>query len=101
KILALRNKKNVFIGNDEPEGKKAAIIADKLGFTNAVYLKGGIKEFKKEIMEFKIPDKINTRQEADTYRFREKAGKIIPVLIQQNKTKTPPKQVSKRIIGGC
>ncbi|MGE5807442.1 MAG: YeeE/YedE thiosulfate transporter family protein [Ignavibacteria bacterium] len=101
KILALGNKKNVFIGNDELDGKKAAIIADRLGFTNAAYLKGGIKEFKKEIIEFKTPSKINTRQEADTYRFREKASKIIPVLIQQNQTKTIRKKESKRIIGGC
>ncbi|HVO73845.1 MAG TPA: YeeE/YedE thiosulfate transporter family protein [Ignavibacteriaceae bacterium] len=101
KILAVEKKENIFIADDEFSEKRAAVIAEKIGLPNIAFLKGSLVEFKKEILEFKMPDKINSRQEADTYRFREKASKMIPVLIQQNQTKIIPKKESKRIVGGC
>ena len=101
RVMTVKHKRNVFIGDDELTSRKAAILADKLGYAEPVFLKGGLKEFKKEILEFKMPEEIKTRREADTYRFREKASKVIPVLIEKNKNKIIPKKESKRIIGGC
>jgi len=101
RVITVKHKRNVFIADDELTSRKAAILADKLGYVEPVFLKGGLNEFKKEILEFKMPEEIKTRREADTYRFREKASKVIPVLIEQNKNKIIPKKESKRIIGGC
>ena len=99
--MTIKHKKNIFIADDEMTSKKAAILADKLGYVEPVFLKGGLNEFKKEILDFKMPPEIKTRREADTFRFREKASEVIPVLIEQNKNKVIPKKESKRIIGGC
>ncbi len=101
KLLTVKHMKYIFVADDELTSKKAAIIADKLGYVNVVFLKGGLNEFKKEILKFTVPSEIKTRREADTFRFREKASKIIPLLIEQNKNKIIPKKESKRIIGGC
>jgi hypothetical protein len=112
KILTIKNKRNIFIADDEITSKKAAIIASKMGYVNAAFLKGGMNEFRKEILEFippmidsdknsKIPGELNMKTETDTYRFREKASKIIPVLIEQNKNTVIPKKKSERVVGGC
>jgi uncharacterized protein len=101
RVMTIKHKKNIFIADAEMTSKKAAILADKLGYVDPVFLKGGLNEFKKEILEFKMPEEIKTRREADTFRFREKASKVMPVLIEQNKNKVIPKKESKRIIGGC
>lgn len=101
KILSLEGKTNIFIAEDELSAKKAAVIADKLGYINVRILEGGLLKFRSDILEFKMPAVVKTRQEADTYRFREKASKIMPMLIQQNKNNAVPKKATKRVIGGC
>jgi hypothetical protein len=101
KLLTIKHKKNIFLGNDELTSKRASIIADKLGYVDVVYLKGGLNKFKKEILNFKMPAEIKTRRDTDTFRFREKASKVIPVLIEQNKNKIVPQKESKRVVGGC
>jgi rhodanese-related sulfurtransferase len=100
-ILAVKHRKYVFIGDDGLSSKRAAIIADRLGFENIMYLEGGLDEFKKEIIDFKKPAVINTRHDADMYRFREQAAKIIPVLIEKNKNTFIPVKKTKRVLGGC
>ncbi len=100
-ILAVKHKIYVFIGDDGVSSKKGAIIADRLGFENISYLKGGLDEFKNEIINYKKPSEINTRHEADTNRFREQASKIIPVLIEKNKNTVVPVKKTKRVLGGC
>ena len=101
KILTIKYKKNIFIADDELTSKRAAIIADKLGYVEPVFLKEGLSGFKKEILEFQMPSEIKSRRETDTFRFREKASREIPVLIEKNKNKIVPKKESKRAIGGC
>ncbi len=101
KILSIKHRKYVFLGDDGVSSKKAAIIADKLGYKNVYYLEGGLDEFKDDIINYKKPDVINTRHDRDTNRFREQATKIIPVLIEKNKNKVVPIKKSKRVIGGC
>jgi rhodanese-related sulfurtransferase len=101
KILTLNRKMNVFLANDELTERKAAVIADKLGYEGISVLKGGLDTFKKEILNFKKPDEIKSRWEEDGIRFRLKASKLLPQLIEQNKHKIIPKKKSKRILGGC
>ena len=101
KVLTLNRKMNVFLANDELTERKAAVIADKLGYEGISVLKGGLDAFKKEILNFKKPDEIKSRWEEDGIRFRLKASKLLPQLIEQNKHKIVPKKKSKRILGGC
>ncbi len=100
-ILAIKHIKYVFMGNDELSSKKAAIIADRLGYENVSYLKGGWNTFKDEIINYKEPAEINTRYETDTNRFRKQASKEIPILIEKNKTNIVPVKKTKRVLGGC
>jgi len=101
KILTVNRKMNVFLADDELMERKAAVIADKLGYEGISVLKGGLDAFKKEILNFKKPAEIKTRWEEDEIRFRLKASKLLPQLIEQNKHKIVPRKKSKRILGGC
>ncbi len=102
-LLSLKGKRNVFMGNNQIESKKAALLAIELGLTNVYALEGGLNKFKTDIIEFIHPQPVNTRNEADTYRFRIKAKEILPVLIKENKLKQAGtvKVKLKRVIGGC
>ena len=100
-ILAVKYRKYVFIGDDDLSSKQAAIIADRLGYENIYYLKGGLDEFKNEIINYKESSDISSRHEADVNRFRIKASKVIPVLIEKNKNKVVPIKKTKRVLGGC
>ncbi len=101
KILALKEKKILFIANTETDEKKAAFIADELGYKNFSILEGGLDSFKKEILEYAPKSEPVTRQEKDTHKFRLRAAKELPVLILNAKKSTAPKKKSTRVIGGC
>jgi rhodanese-related sulfurtransferase len=102
-LLSVKHKKNVFVANEELSEKKAAIIANELGFNNVFVLKGGLSKFKTDILQFKMPAEITDRWVKDTYIFRERASKVIPELIKQYKLKqtSVPEKKKKRILGGC
>ncbi|MCX6166307.1 MAG: rhodanese-like domain-containing protein, partial [Ignavibacteriae bacterium] len=70
KLLSLKNKKNIFIADDELSAKKGAVLAMKLGFTDIYVLQGGMEQFKKDIINFKLISEGTTQSEKDTYRFR-------------------------------
>jgi rhodanese-related sulfurtransferase len=101
RILSLKGKENIFIAESEFNAKQAAIIAEKIGYENIKVLSTGFEGFRKDILNFKKPKTAAGRLEADTFRFREKASKIMPVLIEQSTQKIIPRKESKRIIGGC
>lgn len=103
KLLSLKNKKNVFIADDELTAKRGAVLAVKLGFTDIYVLKGGMEQFKKDVLYFKMPGIANTQSEKDTYRFRTKASNILPELIKANKEKQKSNgdNKPKRVVGGC
>ena len=102
KTLSVKNKKYVFIADDEESEKKAAFIASELGYDEISILTGGVNKFKEEILNFRMPEAISSKHEADTYRFREKANKLIPGIIEANKNKgIQQKKESKRVLGGC
>jgi rhodanese-related sulfurtransferase len=101
KLLSVKNMRNIFVDDNETNEKKAAYIASELGY-DVYILTGGLNSFKETILNFKKPAAINTLQEADTYRFREKASKIIPGIIDENMKKgTDDKKKTKRVLGGC
>ncbi|MCX6162259.1 MAG: YeeE/YedE thiosulfate transporter family protein [Ignavibacteriae bacterium] len=101
-MLLTNHKKRVFVADDEVTEKKAAFIAEKLGFDEIYIVPGGLNSFKDNILNFKPSATVNSKQEADTYTFREKASKIIPKIIEENKLKqTPVKKETKRTLGGC
>ncbi|MBX7042032.1 MAG: YeeE/YedE family protein [Ignavibacteria bacterium] len=102
KFFARRNATYVIVDEDESAEKKAAYIADELGFENVFILSEGMKGFEEKILNFRMPEGNLSRADSDTYRFREKARNVIPELIKNNSKKTSPeKKESKRALGGC
>lgn len=101
KILTIRHKVNVIVADDQLTERKIAITAKELGYRNIQILEGGLSEFRKQILDFKQTEVPRTKQEGDLYRFRAKASKELPILIQQNKTAGPVKKTQKRVVGGC
>lgn len=101
KLLHVRNVKRVFYSYDERESVKAAKLADELGYKNIYVLQGGLKEFSASILNFKRPDGVISRQQSDTYNFRERARAELPALIEKSKAAKVEKKQAKRIIGGC
>ncbi len=102
KVLLQKHKINVIIADDEETERKIAYIMDEAGYSNVRILQGGLNKFKEEIINFKKPLTINSRQEGDTFRFREKASIKIPEMIKENKNKgSQEKKQTKRVLGGC
>ena len=105
KLLTIKHKKNVFISEDEIMAKKGAVLARELGYTESYYLKGGLKQFRNDILNFKLPGAASNQHEIDTYRFRTEAAKVLPVMIQEYKVKLAAtgseSNKPKRVVGGC
>jgi len=105
KLLTIKHKKNVFVADDEVVEKKAAVLANELGYSEIYFLKGGLKQFKKNILNFTMPEIASNQHERDTYRFRTKAAQVLHVLIQDYKLKMaasgPQQTKAKRVVGGC
>ncbi|HEX2961168.1 MAG TPA: hypothetical protein VHO43_05215, partial [Ignavibacteriales bacterium] len=76
--------------------------AQELGYENIKVLKGGLDSFKNQILAFDTLSVAHSKQETDTYRFRTKARKIIPQLIEEAKKNTGVTTTkAKRVVGGC
>jgi len=101
KTLRLRGKITVFAAEDELTERKMAIIASELGYKRIKILQGGLKGFREQILDFKPSKAATAFEKENTYRFREKARKEIPVLIRNNKASGPVIQKAKRVLGGC
>jgi len=54
-----------------------------------------------QILNFKPIENPKTLDEEYANRFRTKAKKEIPILIQNNKPKGSVKKELKRVVGGC
>ena len=101
KIISIKHKINLIVANDELTERKIAVIADELGYKRIKILQGGLSGFTDTILNFKNSDSTLAVQNPDTYRFRTKAHRLVPVMIMQNKTAGPVKKVQKRVLGGC
>ncbi|MDT3739499.1 MAG: YeeE/YedE thiosulfate transporter family protein [Candidatus Kapabacteria bacterium] len=101
KIISIKHKINLIVANDELTERKIAVIADELGYKRIKILQGGLSGFTGTILNFNNSDSTLATQNPDTYRFRTKAHRLVPVMIMQNKTAGPVKKVQKRVLGGC
>lgn len=101
KVLTIKHKLNIIVADDELTERKAAIIADELGYKRIKILEGGLNSFMDQIINFKPIQNPKTSDEEYTNRFREKAKVEIPILIQNSKPKGPVKKELKRVVGGC
>ncbi len=100
-LLNLRHRTNVFIADDELTERKIAIIANELGYSNVYILKGGIKTFRSDILNFKIDKIPKNKIEETTFNFRVKAAVVIPEMIKNNKPAGKVVKKLKRVVGGC
>jgi len=101
RLLNIMGRTNVFIANDELTEKKIAIIATELGYENIQILKGGIDQFKSDILEFKPDQPVAKDLNKATVRFRNKASNLIPEMIKNNKPAGKVEKKLKRVVGGC
>ncbi|HEX2868138.1 MAG TPA: YeeE/YedE thiosulfate transporter family protein [Ignavibacteriales bacterium] len=102
KPLLIKHQMNIFAAGDELTARKMAVAAEELGFENIRVLQGGLNSFKSQILDFDTLSVAHSKQEMDTYRFRTKARKVIPQLIEEAKKNTGvTKTAAKRVVGGC
>jgi rhodanese-related sulfurtransferase len=100
KIFNTKGKVNIIYGADETESVKAALAAKDIGYDRLMILEGGLNNFEEKIMNFKMPDEIETKSMKDTYRFRAEASKELPKIIEEAKPKVIETK-SERVLGGC
>jgi rhodanese-related sulfurtransferase len=101
RLLAYRHMTNVIVAGTEQTEREIAVIASELGFTNIQILRGGYTGFLDQILGFHqsvVPDNPN---DLATYRFRSRASKTIPIMMQQHASSGPVKKTLKRVVGGC
>ena len=101
KVFNEKGKLVIIYSEAETDEKKAALVAEDLGFENSYILKGGLNEFRKDILEFNMPDNPIDPKMKDTYRFRTSAAKQLPRIIEDAKPKVIKKKEVKRVLGGC
>jgi len=101
KLLSLKHKINVFVAEDEITERKMAFIATELGYKHIRILAGGLKDFRKNILNFELIPNPNSLDEKYANRFRSKAKEIIPILIKNNVSSGPVQKKQKRVVGGC
>ena len=70
KILSYKGKINVFVADDEKNEKRFAVIAAELGFKNIKILKGGMPEFKTQILDFTPTEVAKNKVDKDTFANR-------------------------------
>ncbi|MGE5351611.1 MAG: YeeE/YedE thiosulfate transporter family protein [Acidobacteriota bacterium] len=102
KPLLLKGQMNIFTAADELTARKMAVAAQELGFENIRVLEGGLDNFRNQIINFDTLSVAHSKQEMDTYRFRAKARKVIPQLIEEAKKSAGVTTTkAKRVVGGC
>ncbi len=103
KLLSIKNKRNVFVAEDEFTAKQAAVLAQELGYQNVRYLKGGLKEFSNNYLSNFAIASVDGAKPSDRDRFRAEASIALPELIKKAKSKNieAGAKKSKRVLGGC
>lgn len=95
-------KKNIFVGDDLLEVRQAAIYATYLGDDNPIILNQSTSVFRDAIYTPEVPVQNATKQEKDTYRFRNDARIILLKLEERLKNlRQPVKTIVKKVEGGC
>ena len=101
RMLSHRHIQTVFVASDEATERRMATIAEGLGFKNIRVLEGGFRALDASILRFDTTLIGQTRQEVDTYRFRQRARGVLLALIAANSSSGPVKKTIKRAVGGC
>jgi len=101
KVFRVEGQTTIIYADDEVTEKRAVLAARDVGFENIHILKGGLEEFRSDILEFHNPDGVPDPSMKDTYRFRDIASKKLPKIIEDAKPKVVKKTKSKRVLGGC
>ncbi|MCO6474768.1 MAG: YeeE/YedE family protein [Melioribacteraceae bacterium] len=101
KIFRVDGQITVIYAEDETTEKRAVLAARDVGFDDVYLLKGGLSEFRKNILEFNKPEGPIEASMKDTYRFRELASKELPRIIEEAKPKVVKTEKTKRVLGGC
>ena len=123
-ILGRKHTRKVFIANDEIDARKAALLAERMGYDNITVLCGGLPEFvntiirqqpamEKKICTFQVrfastdqPKKqqseMDIRTIQDTDRFRAKAsGVLLEMMNEAKNSAVKPAKLVKKVTGGC
>jgi hypothetical protein len=95
-------KKNVFVGDDLDQVKQAAVYATYLGDDDPILFIESTGRFRDAIYTPKVPVENASKQEKDTYRFRNDARMILLKLEERLKNlRQPVKTIVKKVDGGC
>ncbi len=100
-IFRVKGQTTVIYAEDEATEKRAVLAARDVGFENILILKGGLKQFRKDILNFEMPKGPIEKSMKDTYRFRQTAAAKLPKIIEDAKPKEVVKSKPKRVLGGC
>jgi hypothetical protein len=101
-LLAGKHNLKVFISQNGQEAKRAALVADRLGYTNISILEEGFEGFRKAMLTENSPPIINVRWDQDVVHFRSVAR--VKLLKMMEEAKSKPGAVVKKvkkIKGGC
>lgn len=101
KVFRIENQMTIIYAEDEVTEKRAVLAARDVGFEDVYILKGGLKAFRKDILEFEMPNEPVDPALQDTYRFRIVAASQLPGIIDAAKPKAVEKIKPKRVLGGC
>lgn len=95
-------KKNVFVGDDLDQVKQAAVYATYLGDDDPILFIESTGRFRDAIYAPIMPVENASKQEKDTYRFRNDARIILLKLEERLKNlRQPVKTIVKKVDGGC
>ncbi len=100
-IFRVKGQVTVIYAEDEATEKRAVLAAEDVGFKNILILKGGLKTFRENILNFEMPAGPIEKSMHDTYRFRQTASLKLPKIIEDAKPKVVKKKKTKRVLGGC
>lgn len=95
-------KKNIFIGSDEDQVRKAAVYANIIGDENPIIFTSTVEVFRDRIYDVEFPGEDASKAQMDEYRFRENAKNTLIRLEERLKNlKQPVKTIIKKVEGGC
>ncbi len=100
-FLSIKHRINLIVANDEATERKIAFAAHELGFKRIQILKGGLDDFRNQILNYNANAVANKSLSHDTNRFRLKASALLPAIIENSKSLGPVKKTQKRVLGGC
>jgi len=101
-ILDQKHKTNYFYADDSQEAKKAYLKAEHIGKANNFFLIESSDNFKKMFSELLPPAPDASKNDVNTFNFRQKAATDMKILVDALKNSTEPVLVkTSKIKGGC